>query len=305
MFMILIIAILSFLYAPVAHAAILYFEPAEAVYNFEESFVQEMRIDTEGQNINIADIKVSYPKDVLTAEDFSNANSILTLWPLVPVYENGILSFTGGVPVGYKGSDGLLGKIIFRVKPPAKDGGYDPSVRKEIKFLPESKILLNDGAGTEAGVISQDAGFIVVEKFAEEIEDNWQREISLDDIAPEPFDVLISQDDSVYGGKYFITFSTVDNQTGIDHYEVFEYRGNKSWVNKNAQTPYLLENQKLDGIIEVRALDKAGNETIGEVRLPEAKNSPGFSARTLWIILAGAAVLLFIIFLFRFAKRRY
>lgn len=73
-----------------------------------------------------------------------------------------------------------------------------------------------------------------------------------------------------YQGRLFAVFSTVDKQTGVDHYEVAEVptadlglsEGEWKWT--RAVSPYLIKDQNLDGVIKVWAIDKAGNERIEE-----------------------------------------
>lgn len=249
-----------------AHSAILYLDPPESTHNLGDIFIQEIKLDTQGEHINAVEVHIEYPEDLLEVRDFAKANSVLTLWAQEPEYGDGKLFFIGGVPAGYQGFDGALGKIIFFVKPKKVYDNFAKIVDAEIKFTEGNLALLNDGEGTEASVETRGAIVSISPKFSASFVDEWQREISRDNITPEPFDIEISNNSAVYGGKFFIIFTAVDKQTGIDHYEVSEYRGGKSWENKNAQSPYLLENQKLDGIIRVRAVDKAGNEAIVELR---------------------------------------
>ena len=93
--------------------------------------------------------------------------------------------------------------------------------------------------------------------------------------------------------NYFLVFSGIDKQTGIDYYEVKEGQGN--W--KRAEFPYVLEDQTLQGIIEVRAVDKAGNERIAEYTpsqygLP-SKHFPFWAAG---MALAAAAVIVWSVY---------
>ena len=279
-----ILAVISLAIPLRVRGAVLYMEPSEATHNLGDTFIQEIKLDTQGEYINAVEVHIEYPEDLLEVRDFAKANSVLTLWAQEPEYKEGQLSFIGGVPAGYQGNDGVLGKIIFFVKPKRTNDSPAEGMTAEIKFAENNLALLNDGEGTEARVETKNALVSISPRFSTQLVDEWQKEISRDSITPEPFNIEISNNVNVYGGKFFIMFSAVDKQTGIDHYEVFEYRGKKSWENKNAQSPYLLENQKLDGIIRVRAVDKAGNEAIVELRptgaVVEEKRFPW-----IWVIL--------------------
>ena len=88
-----------------AEAAILYLEPSEGEYQIEDTFIVEVKIDTEKECINTVEVELKFPSEVLKAIDFSQGSSILTLWPKVPEINqaSGLVSFAGGIPGGYCG----------------------------------------------------------------------------------------------------------------------------------------------------------------------------------------------------------
>jgi len=133
-----------------------------------------------------------------------------------------------------------------------------------VRFLDSSQVLLNDGLGTPAELITKEAIFTIFPEKREVSEDQWRKELEKDDIPPESFEIIISQDPFLFEGKYFIVFQTQDKQTGIDYYEVKE--GKRDW--QRAESPYLLEDQSLKSIIKVKAVDKAGNERMAEITPP-------------------------------------
>lgn len=239
-----------------------------------DTFIQEIRLNTEGEYVNVAEVKVVFPSDAVEVVDFSKGNSVLTLWAEEPSRKDGVVSFVGGTPAGYQGWDGILGKIIFRAKGSAG--------LADIRFDDSSRALLNDGLGTQATLKVKNAKFTILREIGKESEDQWKSDIAQDNISPEPFDVEIRKEAGLYNGKYFITFSTVDKQTGVDHYEVIESRDGKVFENKDAKSPYLLENQKLDGTIRVRAVDKAGNEAVVKISPRSAEKERVFPRQ--WII---------------------
>jgi hypothetical protein len=269
-FKIIIFSIFIFLFLPlVAKGAILYFEPSKGEYHLGDTFIVDLRIDTEEECINTVKAIISFPKDLLEAKDFSTGNSILNLWLESPKIDQkeGLISFVGGIPGGFCGplpgepeKPNLLGKIIFRVV--SRDVSRSLA---QIAFRNDSQVLLNDGFGTPAKLTLKEAIFTILPEKAEVPKEEWQEELAKDDIPPEPFEIKISQDPNIFGGKYFIVFSTTDKQTGIDHYEVKE--GKRNW--KRAESPYLLEDQSLKSIIKVKAVDKAGNERIAEYIPPQ------------------------------------
>lgn len=250
----------------------------------------EIRLDTQGEIINAVRASLEFPPDILKVEDFSKGNSVLTLWPREPVFgrEIGLISFSGGVPGGYWGKDGLLGKIIFQAHQASLIATQSIA---NIKFLEDSTVLLNDGLGTEASLTTKGAVFEILTEVGER-KNPWQEEIEKDDVLPEPFKISLSQSPSIFDGKYFITFSTVDKQTGIDHYEVLEMKPlglpwkKEEW--KLTTSPYVLENQELTSDIKVKAIDKAGNYWMETL---EAQNKP----KTNYLIYVGLGIILMLV----------
>jgi hypothetical protein len=271
------------------NAAILYLEPSQGEYHQGDNFIVEARIDTEGECINTVKAIVGFTKETLEVKDFSTGNSILSLWLESSKIDQkeGLISFVGGIPggfcgplVGEPGKPNSLGKIIFRVR--ETDAKLERETDAKLEFLEGSQVLLNDGFGTQAKLNLKGAVFTILPEKLEVPKEEWQKELSKDDISPEPFEIKISQDPSIFGGKYFIVFSTTDKQTGIDHYEVKE--GKRDW--KRAESPYLLEDQSLKSIIKVKAVDKAGNERIAEY-VPSQRPFPYWVIIT---ILIGAGI---------------
>jgi len=264
-----IIIILIFVFALfpcVSFAAKLYFEPSEGNYYQGDNFIVAVRIDSDAECINTVKANIGFPQDILEATEFSQGNSILTLWVKNPEIsqDSGQISFIGGTPGGFCGKlagdpekSNLLGKIIFQVK----KLNISDKTTATIKFLTDSQVLLNDGFGTPAKLVGQNAEFNILSVAAETPKTEWQEELKKDNVPPEAFEINMLRDPSIFNGKYFIVFSTTDKQTGVDFYEVKE--GKKDW--KRATTsPYLLQDQSLTSIIKVKARDRAGNERIIE-----------------------------------------
>lgn len=278
-------------------AAVLYLEPSSGEYQPGDTFLVEIKIDTEEECINTVEANLSFSQDILEAVDFSQGNSILTLWVEPPsiFQERGLVSFIGGIPGGYcgripgdPGESNLLGKIIFKV-------GETKINQAEIKFLDTSQVLLNDGFGTPAKLTTKGAILTILAEKLEVPKDEWQEELEKDNIPPESFEIEIHQDPAIFEGKYFITFSTTDKQTGVGYYEVKE--GDRDW--KEAESPYLLEDQGLQSIIKVKVVDKAGNERIAEY-LPPKKP---FTYWIIILVLIGIGVIWWIIRRFKYGKK--
>ena len=256
----------SFLFFDFCQGAIIYLEPAEGEYSLNDTFIVDIRLDSQGEYINAVEGHLSFPSDILEVKDFSQGNSILTLWVNQPTFSNqvGTISFVGGVPAGYQGVNGLLGRVIFEAS---------QSGQAKVGFGSKSQALLNDGLGTKAVLEFSEANFNVLIEGLEEIEkDEWAEEMEQDKIPPESFEIKISQDPSILEGRYFIAFSTTDKQTGIDYYEIAELDFIERITNKakwqRGSSPYLLEDQNLKSLIKVKAVDKAGNWRIETLKPP-------------------------------------
>ena len=374
----LIVAVLIILFFPLsARSAMLYLIPQSQIVYQGDSFIVEVRIDTEGEEINALELGLTFPSNLLEVVDFSKGNSILQLFAEEPKIQQGEISFVGGIPKGFNG-DGLLGKINFLAKEIGK---------AEVSFKEDSKVLY--GQGLLASLTFLDGNCEIIKKSEEipvitseshpdqnkwykdtllqlhwdpkegaeyswilskspldepdEISDkplpkegiafwmgameydlkgegdgiyyfslrqkllgkDWQKEVSrframIDVTSPEEFKPEIGKASAVFEGKYFIAFSTIDKQTGIDYYEILEAdkRGYQRGTIRKAEwkkgsSPYLLEDQSLRSVIKVKAVDKAGNERIEEIVPPYKVTWK--DVLVIILILIGAGVIYWII----------
>ncbi len=281
-----------------ALAATLYFDPPLGSLGPDNTFALDILLDVEGC-VNTIEADISFPKDSVQAQDFIIGDSILSIWLEQPndndialANETGIINFSGGVPGGYcgkipgdPGKSNTVARIIFHVDD-------IKSLKKEINklnffFLPSTKVLLNDGLGTSDVLTMKTASFNYVDEKVD-INDNWLKQIDNDTIAPEPFIIELRRSKNMFNNQYYIIFSTVDKQSGIDHFEVLEVEHDKEFGTlqtsfwdkllrrtptlaqwKTAKIPYLLNDQKLLSTIRVKAIDKAGNERFVEYIPPE------------------------------------
>lgn len=260
LFLVLNLCCLIFL-PKVALAASFSIDPDTGTYGPGDTFIATVRIDGEEDCVNAVNVAITYSKETLRAVDFSRGDSILSLWAVEPHIDtdSGSIVFAGGVPGGYCGRitgdpalSNVLGKVVFTVV-----GATTP--RATIHFAPTSAVFLNDGLGTLAKLITHDAT-ITLSPVPTLSQNPWLKEVAADTIPPQPFVVEVESTIGVFGGKYYIVFSTTDKESGLDYFEIFERGG---W--RRITSPYLLEGQSLLGVgdIQVRALDKAGNIRMG------------------------------------------
>lgn len=254
LFLLSIFLFLFFSLSKNTSASILFIESLSSDYQNGDIFILEIKIDTEGECINALDVDLFFPRNFLTIKDFLVGDSILKLWTEDPnfIQEKGIVSFSGGVPKGFCQKEGLIGKLVFEVKNVREEKNI------EINFSNYSKILLNDGLGTMSNLSLKSYYLDLFPEREERKVNDLVLEIEKDIISPENFEIIILRDEEILNGKYFVIFSTIDIGTGVDYYKIRE--GNRDW--KIIESPYLLEDQTLKSIIEIKAVDKAGNETI-------------------------------------------
>lgn len=277
----IILSALSYVFfaVPAASAATLSIDPPLGHFGPGDTFVLTVRLDTTPEEcVNAVSAEINYPTDWMKASAVSKGESFLTLWPEEPSVDllKGVVRFDGGIPAGYcgrvqgdPGKTNIVAKIIFTI-PGNMIGGKTASgtVPLAVMFGPSTKILLNDGFGTAAPLTLQ-SGAYVRELSSVGLKNEWLDIVHQDTIAPELFQVQLAHDANTFQGKYFIIFSTVDKQSGVDHYEVSEddpnqfgfVRGKKyeKALFARAKSPYVLTDQELKSRVTVRAYDAAGN----------------------------------------------
>ena len=276
-----LVLVLSFLFFNFCNAATLYLEPQFQTVNFSDTFIQEIRLDTE-EPINTVEVFLKYPNEVLEVVDVSFGNSILTIIAQEPVIdkENGLISFSGGIPGGYdkiipNGAEesNLIARVVFQCCHESKAdfsicaslAEVSSKIKKKVAILEDSKVFLNDGFGTETDVKIQESVINIISEFPQAVEDEWQKQKQQDIFPPEKIQVEIIYGTQMFEGQHILVFSATDKQTGVDYYEVKE--GKRDW--QRAKSPYLLVDQELRGIIKIKAVDKAGNERIEIVKPAE------------------------------------
>lgn len=302
-------------------AATLYMDPAETHAFRADTLTVNVRVDTdEDECINTVDGVITYDPAIV-AVDVSRGDSILTLWPESPKIdqENNRITFAGGIPNGYCGRiagdprlTNIVAKLVFQV-PGFAVGLGGASNEANIVFAPETRVLLHDGTGADAPLRTFGSKVILDTKAGAKIQNDWLAAVNADIDPPAPFSIELVQNDEVFGGKYYIVFSTTDKQTGLDHYEVFEEpieemslfrwgEPDRSWT--IAENPYVLADQNLKSIIRVKAIDKAGNERIA-VFAPEDTARLIDPLVAVLAIVGGVTVLGIVIVLAYFVRRRF
>jgi len=270
--------------AAVAKAATgVYFNSTTENIQVGDNFAVDFKISSPDESINVIDGSILYDKDKLEIKDVITSQSLFSLWQKTPTFDNnqGRLSFVGGTTTGFEGAEGQVFKIIFLAK---KSG------QAKVDFQDVLKVYLNDGQGSKQNPWLKPMTIAISEKSdALPAKDIWPSLVAGDKISPEPFTIILSKDPNIFANKYFISFSAVDKESGIDHYEVSEDGGKYL----EATSPYLLKDQNLKNTITVKAVDKAGNERISTIN-SKANNFSNNWLLVLSIILLAIAVIVII-----------
>ncbi len=268
-----------FLLPTTASAVELSLDPATGAYGPGETFMTTIRLDPTSQDecINAVDLSIAFPRDTIKISAITTGESILSLWAQEPQFsqEGGTIHIIGGIPGGYcgrvmgdPGRTDIVAKIVWSI-PGFQIGTSTPigTTTVPIHFTNDSKVLLNDGRGSEAPLSFTNASYTRIPE-ARTLSSAWLDEIKNDTSPPEPFTAQIVRDPNMYQGKYVLVWGTVDKQSGISHFEVTEedpgalgyVRGKHTpAVAVRATSPHVLVDQELKSRITVRAYDEAGN----------------------------------------------
>lgn len=217
-----------------------------------------IQLDTAGASVNTVALTLSFDPRTFSVSAVNDGGSVIDLWIAPPSFSNasGTIDLAGIVPGGIVTASGTIATVDFA---PANGG----SAVLPGPTLATGTVLLNDGKGTPAPLSYMNS------MLAPAASSSVPGIRSVDTVPPDPFVPKIASAPYLFGGSYFLVFSTTDRNAGISHYEVLEVPTNPAmhvrsgWV--VAQSPYLLQDQTLSSNIYVRAVDTAGNFRVVEV----------------------------------------
>lgn len=233
------------------HAATITIEPITNEIHAQDVFVVTVAVNTAGQDINAIEgqLVIGDMTKNFEVRDITIAGSGLTMWPRKPSLsaDGSTISFTGGVPGSLKGTVPLFKIVLFTRNP------------GELRIAPKDITLFAaDGKGSALSVEAADR-ILTVGLPSLEPKDGWRDVIATDNSAPQPFDITLHQDPTLYEGKKFLAFPAIDLESGIAYYEIAE--GGALPVRSGDQ--YVLVDQDKSQQITVTAFDAAGNSRIG------------------------------------------
>lgn len=247
-------------------AAQMFFDAKATQVQIGEKFEVNLFVNSEQESVNAFEGRIMFPRDISDLKEIRDGNSIVNFWidPVRNAVSNGVekpdaIYFSGITPGGFNGEKGLIFSAIFEAK---KEGAA--------KFeISDARVLRNDGTGS--------AAILTIAPFEIAVSEEAPAEIPAipkikDRELPESFVPEIAKDETLFEGKWFVVFATQDKASGIDRYEIKESRQMilsvfKKWI--SAESPHVLEDQKLRSFIWIKAVDKAGNERIVKI---EPKN---------------------------------
>lgn len=266
-----------------AHAAKLFIAPPEQPLRVGDTSLLTVMIDTEGEEINATEGTLVFDS-APEIKTVSTGGSIFDLWPRKPSLVADTLSFTGGTTAGVYGP--RLKLFTFAITP-------ETTASLSISFK-EITAYKNDGQGTKISSSGISSTFTVAANTDGTVSNELANLIIEDTTPPEPFSIDVGFDKALYGEKYFISFYTTDAQSGVNRYEVKE--NDRPLVRSG--NVYVLQDQRLTGYVEVRAIDNAGNARVHTLQL-EAR----YSWITITLLLLGGLIICVVIYIL-FRKKR-
>ena len=296
-------------------AATLYLDPGFTTLYRGDAVKVAVRLNVNqqaGECINAVDGVLTY-SDNIQPVDVSLGDSIFSIWVEPPTInrENRTITFAGGIPNGYCGRvqgdpsiTNTIAEIVFR-SPGMVVGGVSGGDAL-VEFAPETRALLNDGFGTNAPLTTIGARFVMESTPGSTLEDPWRDAVAADTLPPEEFSITLVKDDLIHSQQYYIVFTTTDKQTGIAEYEVMEEpledfwafrwgRTDAPWVRPTGQNTHVLQDQSLNSVIRVRAIDKAGTEYIATLVPEEALRTMSTQRLLSYILYAAVGAVLLVV----------
>jgi hypothetical protein len=132
-------------FAQAQEKATIFLSPKSETVLVDSTFEISVFLDTHGASINAVELNLKFSADTLRIVEKSGGTSLISLWLEPATYSNaqGTARFTGVIPNGITTQSGLITTLTFKA---IKSG------RAVIEVLPSSRVLANDGLGTNVPV---------------------------------------------------------------------------------------------------------------------------------------------------------
>ena len=282
-----------------AYAAELFFISDQKQISAGQQFNVAVKLNPGTENINALEGIIATSKNLKILK-VVDGNSLVGLWVKKPVIsDSGGVFFSGIFPGGYQGDFGAAwagakpGEVFSTVILAQSEGAGEI-------YFENGRAFLNDGLGTEAP-LSLKGLTLSVGGPSVSGGDN----LILDSTSPEHFTPEVFSYKNIFENKWALIFFAKDKGLGIDHFEVMEKRPEsiinlfKTPVWQIAESPYLLKDQALKSEISVKAVDKAGNETVEKI--PPRNKISWYEKYQFWSIIIIVGSVLYLIF----SKKRW
>ena len=141
-----------------ATGASLYLSPTSGSFVADSTFDVSILVNTGGAPINAVSADLTFPTNQLQIVGPESSSSFISVWIAQPTFSNseGKINLSGGLPTpGVNTSAGNVLTIHFRAKSPGQ---------AKIHFQDSSKVLANDGNGTNILSSTNDASFNITAK---------------------------------------------------------------------------------------------------------------------------------------------
>lgn len=272
---------LLFAATPVLGAGIFLSVPNEVGQN--DLLSVDVKVDSFGESVNALETSVVFDKDVFDFKGYKTDGSVIGFWVETPAVKDNKVHFAG-VILG--GADGLYdpNKKNTSAPLPVVTLLFKPKSQEEASFfLTDSALLKNDGLGSPIPLEAEETKNVNVVEGS--IGD------ATEDIRP-PLEFTPEFVDSSIFSKTpkMISFSTTDNDSGIEYFEMKINGG--EWI--KVQSPAPIPAGLLDRTITIRAYDFYGNTRDSVLVVP--------GSLQLRFVFIGFIILLSFVWLYKLLK---
>lgn len=244
---------LIILFFPAASfAAELRFDQSSTAIRAGDTFVVDVTLQTGGDSINAVEGSVLFSQE-LSLVDVRLHNSIVPLWVSPPEKkEEGVVNFVGILPGGYSGT-GVLFSLVFSAN--QKGAAH-------ISFWGNTAAYQNDGQGTATKLSIPALSFPIDASVGTPNIVTLEKDL----FPPEPFTPMVNSGEPFGLKGPVVVFTTQDKNSGVARYDISRsYRRNEndsSLVWRSVQSPYEFVAGDSTRYLYVRAVDRAGNESV-------------------------------------------
>lgn len=238
-----------------AHASRLYFVPVDQTVGVDEVFTTDLRLDTQGDEINALDVRLEMNLESTEFLSAMDAGSLINLWIERPGLKTNAcdvgkpcvtVGLSGVAPGGFVG-DGLVARFML------KSHRAGPVI---IAIHSESKVALNDANGHLSYTVFNSPNIHVDPALSPAKKEQEKNQPT----KPTEFALFVDRDPVAYENQWVLSFATRDPDAGIAYYEIRErFLGFIGGTWERTDSPYVFRYQNLLSLIQVRAVDADGN----------------------------------------------